>query len=195
MGLPQSTYGEIEYARELSTDPHLGFTDILPTLGAFLADQTGMGKTILVLYLIAWIVENHEYPEGENKPVLVLCPMQLVESWANDTCQKFPSLQIGIMYAGSRHFHNPAPASRSIPRGFTKRLPKSMRLCPKWLKPAFGPAKNSRNPWIIFASIDTFSVRTIYTVEDRTRSPQVTQVGTHPDGSRKLAMKPSHMGV
>lgn len=103
MGLPQSTYGEIEDAREMSTDVHLGFTDILPTFGAFLADQTGMGKSILVLFLIAWIVENHEYPEGENKPVLVLCHTQLVESWANDTCKKFPSLQIGIMYAGSRH--------------------------------------------------------------------------------------------
>ena len=47
---------------------------IVRTDAAFLADQTGMGKTILVLFFLSWIARNHVFPPGENLPTLVAAP-------------------------------------------------------------------------------------------------------------------------
>ena len=60
MGLPQSKDGEIESAAELSMEKYKNISEPIATHGAFLADQTGMGKTILISVFITWLFENGE---------------------------------------------------------------------------------------------------------------------------------------
>ena len=48
MGLPQSKGGGIESAAGLSIEKYKSISKLIATHGAFMADQTRMGKTILV---------------------------------------------------------------------------------------------------------------------------------------------------
>ena len=108
MGLPISEDGLVKSAAKFYKEEFTDLSNILPTAGAFLADQTGMGKTILVLFLVSWLAENHEFlGEGENRPTLITCPAMLVESWAGEARTRFPNLEIAIMYADTDNFHDP----------------------------------------------------------------------------------------
>ena len=70
----------------------------IATHGAFLADQTGMGKTILISFFISWLFENGVTPKGLSKPTLIVCPALLVESWAKEIMTKFRNLKVGVLY-------------------------------------------------------------------------------------------------
>ena len=75
----------------------------LPMHGGFIADQTGMGKTIKVLYFLSWVSRYHIGPSkgGDtktNKAKLVLAPTMLVEQWTEGCANLFPDLAFGVMY-------------------------------------------------------------------------------------------------
>ncbi len=53
MGLPISEDGLTKSAAKFYKEEFTDLSNILPTAAAFLADQTGMGKTILVLFQAA----------------------------------------------------------------------------------------------------------------------------------------------
>ena len=187
LGLPVSQDGDFESVQKMyeSCTGKEKSTKILVPGGAFLADQTGMGKTFMVLFLIAWMVENVDITEGYSKPTLVVCPAMLVENWANACNERFPNIRIAIMYAEAQKFANSKLTSRAIPTSFTKKLP-DLKGAPKWLRPAF--EKKKHNAWVIFASIDTFMTRTVYTEADLDK-PKV-EVSYHTsNGEQKTTMK------
>ena len=169
--------------RKFNKERFLDMSSILETWGAFLADQTGMGKTILILFLISWLVENHDYHvEGEDRPTLITSPAMLVESWASESHARFRNLKITLLYKNTDEFADPFVGSRRIPKKFTKKLP-SLDGCPEWLKPAFENT-NRVNPWVIFASIETLSSRTIEKVPNLSK-PEYEVTITMPNGREK----------
>ena len=189
LGLPVSQDGQFKSVQDMYESCARGTkkdtTKILVPRGAFLADQTGMGKTFMVLFLIAWMVENVDVTEGHSKPTLVVCPAMLVENWANACHERFPNIRIAIMYAEAQKFANSKLTSRAIPTSFTKKLP-DLKGAPKWLRPAF--EKKKHNAWVIFASIDTFMTRSVHTEPDLDK-PKI-QVSYHTSsGEQKTTMK------
>ena len=189
LGLPVSQDGQFESVQDMYDKCARGTakdtTKILVPGGAFLADQTGMGKTIMVLFLIACMVENVEVLEGNSKPTLVVCPAMLVESWANVCLDKFPNLSIAIMYAEAQKFANSKLASRAIPTSFTKNLP-DLKGAPQWLRPAF-ESKTKHNKWVIFASIDTFIARSVVIKPDLDK-PRVPRSFHTSSGEQKTTL-------
>lgn len=172
MGLPQSKDGEIESAAELSMEKYKNISEPIATHGAFLADQTGIGKTILISFFISWLFENGVPPKGRSKPTLIVCPALLVESWAKEIMTKFRSLKVEVLYADAHKLETLELANKGIPSRFTRHLP-SFRGCPHWLKPAW-ETKDESNPWVIVASMDTLTTRTVSMVPDSDK-PKVTE--------------------
>ena len=183
MGLPVSEDGEVQSARVFHRNKYIEAAQILRTYGAFVAAQTGMGKTIMILFFISWMLENHLFPAGTNKPTLVACPAILVESWALEAQSRFPNLEIAIMNAEAGNFEDPTLSSRAHPTEFNKKLP-SLKGCPKWAKPAW-ENKDKRNFWVLFASVDTLTSRTIKEVPDPNRGPFEQKIRTN-DGREKI---------
>jgi superfamily II DNA or RNA helicase len=65
-------------------------------LGACLADDMGLGKTLQVIAMIQGMRE-----QGEQKPVLVVCPASLVGNWRAE-CEKFaPGLRVFVAHRSS----------------------------------------------------------------------------------------------
>ena len=162
MGFPTSAPGEIQSASMLGKQwnrDRSKATNVLKTAGAIVADQTGMGKTIMILFFVAWIVQNVRYSKGLNLPTLIACPASIVKSWAEETRARFPQLQVGIMFGDTKAFSHDL-AGRVIPTRFTKGLPQKRANTPAWLKPAFD-YPDKPNPWIIITSYDTFSQRAV----------------------------------
>ncbi len=58
-------------------------------LGACLADDMGLGKTIQTLALLAYLRE-----QGEQRPVLLLCPMSLIGNWLREAQRFTPTLAV-----------------------------------------------------------------------------------------------------
>ena len=160
---------------------------VVHTHGAILSDQTGMGKTILVLFLLSWLVENHTFPAGQNLPTLVAAPQMLVEEWASAAQKFIPRLKIAIMFADSSRFANPELVGRVISTKFTKELP-SMSECPTWLLPAWEDP-DARNPWVVFASIDTLMMRAVHVVEARDKEKIQVKVIDPNTGETSIAMR------
>ena len=187
LGLPLSQDGQFETVQDMYEDctREKDGTKILVPGGAFLADQTGMGKTFMVLFLIAWMVDNVDVTEGHSKPTLVVCPAMLVESWADVCNERFPNISIAIMYAEAHKFANSKLASRAISTSFTKKLP-DLKGAPKWLRPAF--EKKKHNTWVIFASMDAFMTRSVLTEPDFDR-PKVQVTYETRTGELKTSMK------
>ncbi|MDH7514887.1 MAG: DEAD/DEAH box helicase [Bacteroidota bacterium] len=66
-------------------------------LGACLADDMGLGKTIQALALI-----QHERNAGETKPVLVVCPMSVINNWRNEAAAFTPGLPVMVHHGIDR---------------------------------------------------------------------------------------------
>lgn len=54
--------------------------------GVLLADDMGLGKTLQVLYFIEWFSQK-----GNNKPILIVAPVSLLENWQNEYEKFFPN--------------------------------------------------------------------------------------------------------
>ncbi|WP_282122159.1 SNF2-related protein [Algibacter mikhailovii] len=54
--------------------------------GALLADDMGLGKTLQVLYFIEWFSQK-----GNDKPILIVAPVSLLENWQNEYEKFFPN--------------------------------------------------------------------------------------------------------
>jgi SNF2 family DNA or RNA helicase len=59
--------------------------------GLLLADDMGLGKTIQVLYFIEWYVQK-----GNERPILVVAPVSLLENWQNEYLKFFPEGNLSI---------------------------------------------------------------------------------------------------
>ncbi|MCY4490049.1 MAG: DEAD/DEAH box helicase [Thaumarchaeota archaeon] len=66
-------------------------------LGGCLADDMGLGKTIQMLALLQQYVES-----GGSKPVLLVCPMSLIENWRKETVKFAPELSVLIHHGIKR---------------------------------------------------------------------------------------------
>ena len=65
--------------------------------GACLADDMGLGKTVQALALI-----QKEYCEGQKKPVLLVCPTSVVNTWRKEAARFTPELPIFIHHGADR---------------------------------------------------------------------------------------------
>lgn len=93
----------------------------LPMQGGFIVDQTGMGKTIQVLYYLSWVAKNHiESLRGRNhktnKAKLIVAPTVLVEQWTEECANLFLGLDFGVMYAESDNMKPKVSALHFITR-------------------------------------------------------------------------------
>lgn len=64
--------------------------------GALLADDMGLGKTIQLLSFVTWYLESEE----ENKPVLIVAPVSLLDNWERELQRFFitDSLKVLKLY-------------------------------------------------------------------------------------------------
>jgi len=67
-------------------------------LGACLADDMGLGKTVQTLALI-----QQEREAGEQRPVLLVCPTSVVNTWRKEAEQFTPDLRVMIHHGSDRH--------------------------------------------------------------------------------------------
>lgn len=70
--------------------------------GVLLADDMGLGKTLQVLYFIEWFSQKRD-----NKPILVVAPVSLLENWQNEYHKFFPSpnLEIVTLWGANVKYH------------------------------------------------------------------------------------------
>ena len=66
-------------------------------LGACLADDMGLGKTPQTLALIL-----RDWEEGEERPVLVICPTSVVGNWRNEAMRFAPELPLLVHHGVAR---------------------------------------------------------------------------------------------
>jgi SNF2 family DNA or RNA helicase len=66
-------------------------------LGACLADDMGLGKTIQTLALL-----QRDRQGGENRPVLLICPMSVVNNWLKEANRFTPDLSVMIHHGIGR---------------------------------------------------------------------------------------------
>lgn len=66
-------------------------------LGGCLADDMGLGKTIQTLALLKLL-----RLEGENRPVLLICPTSVIENWRRETERFVPGTQVMIHHGTKR---------------------------------------------------------------------------------------------
>ena len=66
-------------------------------LGACLADDMGLGKTIQTLALL-----QNQREEGEDKPVLLICPTSVVTNWKKEAERFTPELNVLIHHGSDR---------------------------------------------------------------------------------------------
>ena len=66
-------------------------------LGGCLADDMGLGKTVQVLALIQRYRES-----GHGRPVLLICPMSVIENWRKEVARFTPGLSAMVHHGASR---------------------------------------------------------------------------------------------
>ena len=66
-------------------------------LGGCLADDMGLGKTVQMLALIQQYVNM-----GASRPVLLVCPMSLIENWRKEAARFVPELSVMIHHGAKR---------------------------------------------------------------------------------------------
>ncbi len=66
-------------------------------LGACLADDMGLGKTVQTLALI-----QREREEGEKRPVLLICPTTVVNTWRKEAEKFTPALSVHVHHGPDR---------------------------------------------------------------------------------------------
>jgi len=67
-------------------------------LGACLADDMGLGKTIQTLALL-----QRDRTEGENRPVLLVCPTSVVGNWEKEASRFTPDLPVLVHHGLARN--------------------------------------------------------------------------------------------
>lgn len=66
-------------------------------LGALLADDMGLGKTIQTLALV-----QHQREEGEDRPVLLVCPTSVLTNWKHEAKRFTPELPVLVHHGTGR---------------------------------------------------------------------------------------------
>jgi SNF2 family DNA or RNA helicase len=66
-------------------------------LGACLADDMGLGKTIQTLALV-----QHEREQGEDRPVLLVCPTSVLANWEREAARFTPKLSVVVHHGPAR---------------------------------------------------------------------------------------------
>jgi SNF2 family DNA or RNA helicase len=66
-------------------------------LGACLADDMGLGKTIQTLALVQHAIQN-----GEQRPVLLICPTSVVGTWKKEAARFTPELPVLVHHGVTR---------------------------------------------------------------------------------------------
>ncbi|MGH0030350.1 MAG: DEAD/DEAH box helicase, partial [Myxococcota bacterium] len=66
-------------------------------LGACLADDMGLGKTIQTLALV-----EHNREEGEDRPVLLVCPTSVLTNWQHEARRFTPKLPVTVHHGAGR---------------------------------------------------------------------------------------------
>jgi SNF2 family DNA or RNA helicase len=66
-------------------------------LGACLADDMGLGKTVQALAMI-----QHRRDCGDRRPVLLVCPMSVMENWRQETGRFFPGMSTYVHHGRAR---------------------------------------------------------------------------------------------
>jgi len=66
-------------------------------LGALLADDMGLGKTIQTLALV-----QHQREEGEDRPVLLVCPTSVLTNWQREAARFTPDLSVLVHHGAGR---------------------------------------------------------------------------------------------
>ncbi len=66
-------------------------------LGACLADDMGLGKTIQALALI-----QRDWETNGRRPVLLVCPMSVVDNWRKEAARFCPGLPVMVHHGGTR---------------------------------------------------------------------------------------------
>ncbi|HEY1336258.1 MAG TPA: SNF2-related protein [Bryobacteraceae bacterium] len=91
-----------ELAGELRPYQVRGFSwiDFLKSigLGACLADDMGLGKTVQTLAVI-----QHNRAEGEQRPVLLVCPTSVAGNWQKEAAKFTPELPVMLHHGAARH--------------------------------------------------------------------------------------------
>lgn len=68
-------------------------------LGACLADDMGLGKTVQI---IAWILYKKKNNTNMQHPIVLVCPMSILNNWLNEFTRFAPSLKIAIHHGTQR---------------------------------------------------------------------------------------------
>lgn len=115
-------------------------------LGGCLADDMGLGKTIQTLALIERLRND-----GENRPVLLVCPTSVIENWNMETKKFLPNLPVfihhGIKRLKGKKFVKAATQSALVITSYAllHRDKKIMKEC-KWCGVVLDEAQNIKNP-------------------------------------------------
>lgn len=75
--------------------------------GCLLADDMGLGKTLQILYFLEWFAQTSP---RDNKPILIVAPVSLLENWENEYKKFFSntSVPVRILYDNhglSKHYN------------------------------------------------------------------------------------------
>lgn len=70
-------------------------------MSAILGDEMGLGKTLQTLSLFQHLKLTEPNSSGETRPFLVICPLSVLSSWANEAAKWTPDIKV-IRFHGSK---------------------------------------------------------------------------------------------
>ena len=134
---------------------------MLRTWGGFLKDQTGFGKTVTVLLMLAYHAKFR--PVDNPKSTCILVPATLLRQWIEEITSNWLGLHLWLMYAGIEH--GIVREAQIIKRSHLENLPDTKHLESKELKRLLNVSDTSaiKKSSIILSSYETFGERTTYT--------------------------------
>ena len=65
--------------------------------GGLLADQMGLGKTLQILSFLVWYHHQFRLKSMEEKPILIVAPVVLLENWASEYAKFFDPIDLKIL--------------------------------------------------------------------------------------------------
>jgi SWI/SNF-related matrix-associated actin-dependent regulator of chromatin subfamily A member 5 len=63
-------------------------------MSAILGDEMGLGKTLQTLALFQYLKVSEPNSSAENRPFLVICPLSVLSSWANEAAKWTPDFKV-----------------------------------------------------------------------------------------------------
>ena len=163
--LPESHANKPDTHTALSKLPHT-----LRTFGGFLRDQTGLGKTKLILLMLAL---NARHGTSDNRPILILAPASLVKQWAKEIHDFWPGFTLWLLYAESELdvvYHENVITGLHL---------KDLRNAPERMRFVFDKQDQSdvKRSHIVLSSYESFGSRStsIKVVKNRTQNGKLTQ--------------------